>query len=270
MNQPGHLPSADRLSVITAILFLVYALASLVNLPVQEINFQVFGSVYPLQLNLASIVAFMVAILAGLGADWLLRGHPGLKKQSTTQYLLIPALTAWVLGVTLNTLRLSPQWWLLFALGMLLLVVVYTAEYIIVDLSDIRHIPAVMVLIAVSFALFLILATAVDASNARLYVLFPAVVTAMFLVSLRTLYLRLDGRWCFAWSIAAALIVGQIALGLHYLPIGSLTFGLILAGSGYALTSLAAGIESQSKGIQLWLEPGAMFTLIAVLALVLL
>ncbi len=270
MNQPGHLPSADRLSVITAILFLVYALASLVNLPVQVLNIQAFGSVYPLQLNLASVVAFMVAFLAGLGADWLLRDHPGLKKQSTTQYLLIPAMTAWVLGVTLNTLRLSPQWWLMFALGMLLLVVVYTAEYIIVDLSDIRHIPAVMVLIAVSFALFLILATAVDASNARLYVLFPAVVTVMFLVSLRTLYLRLDGRWCFAWSAASAFIVGQIALGLHYLPLGSLTFGLVLAGSGYALTSLAAGIESQSKGIQLWLEPGLMFALIFALALVLL
>ncbi len=270
MNQPGYLPSADRLSVITAILFLVYALASLVQLPVEEFDIQLFGSVYPLRLNLASLVSLMVALLAGLGADWLLRGHPVLKKQSTTQYLLIPAMTAWVLGVTLNTLRLSPQWWLMFVLGMVLLVVVYTAEYIIVDLSDLRHIPAVMVLIAVSFALFLILSTAVDASNARLYVLFPAVVVAMFMVSLRTLYLRLEGIWCFAWSAAIALIVGQVAAGLHYLPLSPLTFGLLLTGLGYGLTSLAAGLQTESKGFHLWLEPGLMLGVITTLALILL
>jgi hypothetical protein len=234
-----------------------------------EFDLELFGAVYPLSLNLASMVALMVAVMAGLGADWLLREHPGLKKQVTTQYLIIPAMTAWVLGVTLNTLRLSPQWWLMFALGMLLLVVVYTAEYIIVDLSDLRHIPAVMVLIAVSFALFLILSTAVDASDARLYVLFPAVVVAMFLVSLRTLYLRLEGRWCFAWSAAIALIVGQIAAGMHYLPLSPLSFGLLLAGLGYGLTSLAAGLETESKGFYLWFEPGLMFAVLATLALVL-
>jgi hypothetical protein len=82
--------------------------------------------------------------------------------------------------------------------------------------------------------------------------------------------LRLDGRWCFAWSVAIAFIAGQAAAGLHYLPLSPLAFGLMLAGLGYGLTSLAAGIETESKGLRLWLEPGLMFGVIATLALILL
>ncbi len=267
MDERTHLPSLDRLSVVTAILFLVYALAQLVNLPMQTVTLRFLGLAYPFQLNFASLVALLVAGLAGLGADWLLRDHPGLKRQRTIQYWIIPAMTAWALGVTLNTLRLSPQWWILFALGMVLLVLVYIAEYIIVDLSDARHIPAMMGLIAVSLALFLILTIAIDSASLRLYLLLPIIVVAIFLVSLRTLYLRLNGRWCFAWSIGIAMVVGQLAVGLHYLPIPPLTFGLILTGSAYSITSLASGLEKSRAGINLWLEPGIMLALIWGLAI---
>lgn len=267
MEQPGHLPSVNRLSVVTASLFLVYALAQLINLPVQTFTIQIFKSEYPFNLNLASLVAFLVAVLAGLGADWILRDHPGMKKQATTQYLLIPALTAWALGVSLNTLRLSPQWWVLFALGMVLIVLVYIAEYIIVDLSDIRHIPAMMGLIAVSYALFLILVIAIDAAGVRLYLLLPAVSVSIFLVTLRTLYLRLNGQWHFAWAVAIALVIGQLAVGLHYLPIPSLVFGLLLVSIGYGLASLAAGLEEKRQGVNLWLEPAIMFAAITLIGI---
>jgi hypothetical protein len=267
MKDSGHLPSPDRLSVVTAVLFLMYAMAQMVDLPRQTIALNLFGTETSFTLNFATLVSFLDAILAALGADWLVREHPRLNKQRTTQYIIMPALTAWGLGVILNTLRLSSQWWVLFLLGMVMLVLVYIAEYIIVDLSDFRHIPATVGLIAVSFALFLMLCIAIDSAELRLYLAVPPISIALFLVSLRTLYLRLQGRWCFAWSAGIALAVGQLAVGLHYLPVPPMTFGLLLTGTGYALTGLADGLEEKRRGFGLWFEPSFMFFTLVILAI---
>jgi hypothetical protein len=83
----------------------------------------------------------------------------------------------------------------------MLLILVFVAEYIVFDLSDARHVPAIVGLTAVSFALYLILIIAVRAAGLRLYLLLPALVIPIGLVSLRTLYLRLGGRWCLGWAL---------------------------------------------------------------------
>jgi hypothetical protein len=268
MKESGHLPSSDRLGVVTAVLFLMYAMGQLVDLPLQAVTVHIFGTETSFTLNFAALLSILDAILAALGADWLLRDHPRLNNQRTTQYIIIPALTAWGLGITLNTLRLSSQWWVLFLLGMVMLVMVYIAEYIIVDLSDFRHIPATIGLISVSFVLFLMLCIAIDSAELRLYLALPPIAIALFLVSLRTLYLRLNGRWCFAWSAGIALVIGQLTMGLHYLPVPPMTFGLLLTGTGYALTGLACGLEEKRHGFGLWFEPGIMLFLITLLAVI--
>jgi hypothetical protein len=55
--------------------------------------------------------------------------------------------------------------------------------------------------------------------------------------------------------VGIAAFVGQLAIGLHYLPIQSITFGLILVGIAYPLTILVSGMEEERKATGLWLEP---------------
>jgi hypothetical protein len=112
------------------------------------------------------------------------------------------------------------------------------------------------------------LAIALQASGMRLFLLLPSIsVTIFFLVS-RSLYLRTSGDWNWFWSIGVAFFVGQVALGLHYLPIQPLSFGLVLVGIAYPLTLLITAFKEGKKGINLIIEPSVLFLFLFTLALI--
>ena len=206
--------------------------------------------------------------MAVVGTDWLLQTHPGYSGRTRITHLFLPGLTAWVIGVPLSRLKVGPGWWVVFGLGGVLLVLVFLAEYIAVDLQDIRIVPAGVGLTALSFTLYLVLAVAIRGAGLRLFLVLLGITPTMFLVALRTLYLRLDGRWCWAWAIGLALIIAQVGLGLHYLPLSPLRYGLILTGTAYSLTSLAGAFVENRSGRGLWLDPvitGGVFLLAAAL-----
>lgn len=261
MDEHQNLPDTNRLSILAATILLAYAVTPFIKLPIRSLSLQLPGFLFELNFNFTSLVSLLVALLAAAGANWLIQGHPQSGEQSTFQHWLLPALTAWAIGVPLGTLALGLQWWAVFAFGGVLLVLVFVAEYIVVDIADARQAPATVGLTAVSFALYLTLAIAVRAAGLRLYLVLPALVPTLGLVTLRTLYLRLGGRWLWGWGLAIALVVGQFALGLHYWPVTPLAFGLALIGPAYALTSLAGSIEEGRAWRTLWIEPAVMLGL---------
>jgi len=168
MQVRQHLPDANRLSVVTATILLAYALTPFVKLPGQEFDIQLPGFLLQIRLNFNTVVSVLVALLAAAGTDWLMQGHPTASGVARLPNWLLPALTAWAIGVPLTTLEVSTAWWGVFALGGLLLIMVLVAEYIVVDPTDLRHTPASVGLIAVSFALYLVLAISLRASSLRL------------------------------------------------------------------------------------------------------
>jgi hypothetical protein len=268
MEEHQHLPDANRLSVLTATILLAYALTPFIKFPENQFLLTLPGVVFPFQFTFGSLVAILVALLAAFGTDWLLRGHPHLGSQKTFLHSLLPAMTAWVIGVPISSIAIGFEWWVVFALGGVMLVVVFLAEYIVVDFSDSRHALAAIGLTAVSYALYLILAIAIRRSSFRLYLLLPALVIPIALVCYRTLFLRLGGRRCLSWSLGIALVIGQISMALHYWPLSPLAFGLILLGPAYALTSIAGAVEEHRSWHTLWIEPLIMLTILWGLALI--
>ncbi len=259
-------PDVNRLSVLTSTILLAYALTPLVDTQERVWNLNLPGAVFAFSFDLGTLVAFAVAGLAAVGCEWLLRGHPRLGEGSTLPHWLVPMMTAWAIGVTLNTLEVGVEWWAMLALGALLLILVFIAEYVVVDLSGALFAPAMVGLTAVAFALFLILSIAMRAAELRLYLQLPAMVLALFLVVLRALYLRLGGRWAWGWAAGIALVTGQMAIGLHYLPLRPIAYGLILLGTAYALTSAAGAWEEGRPKATLWIEPALMLTVLWALA----
>ncbi len=268
MEEHQQLPNADRLSVLASTILLAYAVIPFTSLPERQFTLNLPGVFFLFRFNMTTLVSFLVGALAAVGMDWLIRSHPHLSQQKTYQHWLLPAMTAWAIGVPLNSLAIGPQWWAVFGFGGALLVLVFVAEYIVVDLSDARHAPATVGLTAVSFALYLILTIAARAAELRLYQLLPLLALTMFLVALRSLYLRLGGRWCISWSLGIALVVAQIATGLHYWPLPPLSFGLVMLGPAYALTNLAGSIEEGRPLRSIWAEPVIMLALLWGLAVV--
>jgi hypothetical protein len=267
LEERQSLPNMDRLSVLSASILLAYAMLPFVRIPERNIIFSLLGAVFVFQVQFSTILAVVSAALAAAGTDWLLRGHPRLGRQATFQHWLLPALTAWVIGMPLNSLVVGLQWWAVFAFGGLLLVLVLISEYVAVDPYDTRHGPAAVGLTAVSYALFLILAITLVSSGLRLYLLLPALGVTIFLITLRILHLRLSGRWVFNWAVAVALVVGQMATALHYWPITPLRYGLLILGPAYALTTLAASFEEGRSLRGAWFEPALMMSVLWGLAI---
>lgn len=266
MQEQHSFPDVNRLSVLAAIILFVLALTPFISLPPQEIDFGFLNIRFNLTFNVHTLVSLLVAAMAAVGSEWLVRSHPNLRNQTTFQHWLLPAFSAWVIDVPLSTIAVGPEWWIIFGFGGLFLVLVFIAEYISVDLSDSFHAPASAALSAVAFAFFLVLAITVRGANLRLYLLLPAMILSAFLVSIRTLYLRLSGKWAIGWSLAITLFIVQITIGLHYLRLSPPAFGIILLGCLYALASTAVAVEEERPMRTAWIEPTAMLAIFLGLA----
>lgn len=269
MQTHQNLPDSSRLSVVSATILLAYAITPFIQLPSRVFAIQLPGFFFQVQLHLTTVVSFIAAILATAGADWLIQTHPRLGSHSRIPHWILPALTAWVIGVPLATLEVGTQWWAVFALGGILFLVVLLSEYIVVDPLDVRSGPATMALTAVSFALFLVLATSVNASGLRLYGILATLVPAIFLVSLRTMFFRSGGQWYWGWALGIAMVVGEVAAGLNYWPISALRYGLLVLAVSYALTNLANHLVEGQSAASAWLEPAILFVIFIGLAILL-
>jgi hypothetical protein len=247
LDEHRHLPDANRLSVLVAAILLAFALAQIVETQRYSLSFNIWGVGFSLPLNLTMAATLLAAGLTAAGMDWLLRGHPRFEfeQENTFQHWLLPALTAFAIGLPLYNLGPGSGWWLSFALGGVLLLLVFISEYIILDPSDVRYPAASAGLIALSFALFLILVVSLRYASARLVFIILVVFLASALVSLRALHLRLAGRWEFAWAGGIGLICAQFATSLHYWPLGPIQYGLALLGPLYALTGLAINLGDE-------------------------
>lgn len=272
IEQRRYLPDTDRVSILTATILLAYALTTFVTIEPRSFSFNLLGVMLGFQINFRTIISVLVAALAASGSDWLMRGHPYFARHQagrvqTLQHLFLPALTAWAIGIPLNNLRAGLEWWLVLAMGGILLVMVFVAEYSVVDVTDLRHPIAAVGLTALSFALFLLLAIAVRAAGFRLYMALPALIPAAALVSLRALYLRLGGSWHLVWAALIAVIVAQAATGLHYWPLSPVRYGLLVVALTYALTSLAGAFQEGRPGRRWLVEPLVMLAIVAGLAI---
>lgn len=261
VSQSRYLPDPDRLSVLAATILLAYASTRFVDLPARDVEIQLPGLYLAFEINIRTLTGLIVAGLTATGADWLLRDHPSLRGRSALQHWLLPALTAWVIGVPLYRLPYGPQWLAGFLIGGALLMLVLVAEYVAVDPKHERHALAAAGLTAVSFALYLILAIALRSAGIRLFLILPALTLSAGLVALRTLHLRLEGTWAFWQAMTLAIIIAQFVAAFYYWPLLPVTFGLVLLGPAYALTSLVGNLTA-GEPIRLALVEPALVLLI--------
>jgi len=231
-------PNLDRISVLAATILLAYTFAGLISLPVREITTQLPGIYLEIEINIQTIVSFLVACLAASGTDWLLREHPSSTNQRLIPYLLLPALTAWVVGVPLYQQALGLYWWVGIFLGGGVLILVLMAEFTVVDLDDSNYALASIGLTIVAYTLFFLLAVTLKANQLRLYLLVPALTLVVLLVSLRMMHLWRRGRWAFQEAGISTLILVQITIAAYYLPLQPISFGLFLLGPAYGITRL--------------------------------
>ncbi|HJR81098.1 MAG TPA: hypothetical protein VJ821_13565 [Anaerolineales bacterium] len=255
MQEQRYLPDADRIGVLTSTVLLAFALNHLLPSPEFNLEIQLPGFFLSIPLNISTAMSLLTAGLTATGMDWLLRGHPSLNGRATFQWWILPTLTTFVIGVPLTILPNGIAWWISFGIGGAFLFFVFLAEYIVVDPGAPYYPTAMAGLTAISYTLFFILTFALRYSDARLFFMIPALFVAAALASLRTLHLRLSGRWEYPWAFGIAFVCIQIAAGLHYWPLSPIQFGLMLIGPLYGLTNLAINLSEDLPARRAALEP---------------
>jgi hypothetical protein len=255
VTEKRYLPNINRISILASSILLAYTLAGFISFPALDYAIQLPGIFLEFQINAQMIITLFVAGLTATGADWLVREHPSFQEKFSIQHWLLPALVAWVLGLILFQQPFSLLWWLLFAVGGATLILVLIAEYIVVDLEDVRHIPAVIGLTSISFALFLTLAITIRAAGTRLFLLVPTIAIGCGLSSLRALHLRLHQKWAFTATLVIAVVIGELSAAFNYLNIEPVTFGLLLLGPAYAATSMVGSLLENRPWNQVLVEP---------------
>ncbi|MCX6038231.1 MAG: hypothetical protein NTW99_10140 [Chloroflexi bacterium] len=262
MTERRYLPDPTRVSVLTAAILLAFALTRVISTQ------HLFSMLIPLGIfklklmfNLNTVIVLLAAGMTATGMDWLLRTHPSLEKGETREHWLLPTLTVLVIGIALYSLPNTPIWWLGFGLGAAIFLVVSLAEYVVVDPNDARYPLATAILTVLAFVIFLILAVALKAAKVRLIMVIPALFLAGALAALRTLHLRLNERWEFAWAVGIGLVAAQLGAALHYLPLTPVRFGLALLAPLYALTVLAVSLAEGNPFRRAFFEPTIMLVL---------
>ena len=253
MDRSSHpLPDLNHLSLLVSTILLAYTLTHFVSIPTLEFNLSILGVYFPIQVNFTTLVSLLVAGLTASGTAWLLQSHPSSSKPalSTAVHWLLPSLTALVLMRAINMLSFGGAWWIAALGSGLLLLFVLIAEYIALDGTSRFYIPVEMGITGLSIVLFLILAISLHSAETRLFYRVPLISIAALMVYLRIINLRQPGKWALIQGSISFLVIGEIAAGLHYWPIGSIGFGLALTGPLYALVEISDALPGEGQTFQ--------------------
>lgn len=267
MHEKRHLPDVNRLSVLLSIILITYACLPYINIPERSLDLGLFGVSMVYSYDISLLVYLILAIFSAIGIDWLVSDHPNLKRKMTYQHWLLPSFTSWVIGFSLNTIKVGLEWWVVFAFGAVLLALIFISEYIVVDFNDENFNLAANTLTSLSFALYLILAISIRGLGLRLYLLLPTLVFPLFLIALRTYYLHFHGKTKFAWAVAITIVMGQFITGLHYLPLSAKAFGLITIAPVYALIRISISLDRKQSNPIVYIEPALMMLLLFSIAI---
>lgn len=262
-------PVVNQLSTIVVVILFGYLVLPYLELPPQQIAFNLLGQELLLELQVRSLIALLLAGLAAVGANWLLSEHPYYHGQPLLLHAILPAMTAWIATIPLEQVAFNMRWWGLFFTAAALLMAVFTAEYISLDPQDKRYSFATMGLTALSFGLYLFLAISMRGGAVRLIVSSSTLALVSFPITLRTLYLRTEGEWHWGWAAGISLVIAQVAVGLHYLPLSPILFAILMVALAYALTDAAEAILQGRSLRRVWIETGVIVLIMVVIGVLL-
>ena len=261
-------PNLDRISIFASTILLAYTFASLISISERVFATQLPGIYLEIKISTQTVVSFLAACLAASGASWLLREHPSRQNKRWVIHILLPAITAWIIGVPIHQQALGLFWWVGIVLGGGVLILVLIAEFTVVDTSNDYYVLASVGLSILAYALLFLLSVTLKASQIRLYQLIPPLMLMMFIVSLRILHLRSLGKLSLQEASLITLILAQILIAAYYLPFSPISFGLFIQGPAYGLNSLFANIGDGKPWKEAIIEPVIAFIIFGSLAFV--
>jgi hypothetical protein len=235
-----------HLSTISAIILLVNGISRLVEIPSRGFRLTVLNIQWVLEINGDLLFMLLLALLVVVGSESILRSHPALAQasgpraaSSTAIHWILPGITAFGGSAAVNMFPPGPRWWLGLVLVTGLLIVSIVGEYLTIDKEGIRYDLASVGLNILGLTLLAILLNAIHAGSARLAFALPLIAVFVTAIALRLLdLLEPENTIKQYYAAGIGLLVAELALPLFYIPISSVTFGLILTLATHTLVGV--------------------------------
>ncbi len=125
MEENRNLPDLNRMSILVALICLLYALTPYIQFKAIPLDFSFGGIQFGYRISFVTLVSLLSAALAISGANWIFTAHPGKGSKNMIPHWLLPGLTAWAIGIPLEVhSHVGVAWWIAFGFGSLLLLLV--------------------------------------------------------------------------------------------------------------------------------------------------
>ena len=230
-------PDRDRAGALVALILIAYGLVRLIELPLQAIQFELFGVLIRVDFDARFVMLTLASALAASGVDWVLASHP-LRRPVGLEPRVLPGMAALGVGAILTGLPGWPAWPIGLALGGLLIYAVLYAEFVVWDPDDPRTATASLGLRWLGILLTVGIAFAVRAGGLRAVFSVPLLFAGTGLVCWRVLELERIRRAIWPYAVTAGWITAQLAWGLHYWPLQPIAAALLLGLAGYVSIGL--------------------------------
>lgn len=228
--------------------------------PQIPIKFSIVGFIIDMHIEYANLMVLSAAFFAAVGTYWLLYDHPIIQRNTIVLHMILPTVIAGVISIPLNVIELGSTWWIMFAVGSLLIILTLIAEYYSVDPEVSLFALARIFLIPLSVAILLLISITTRSAGFRLYIqiLVLGIVFATIYTRLIALINTSPNRT--TMTLVSTLIFVHFIIGCHYLPLSSISFGLVLTGFSTFLIIYPL-VMNNEKTTQRSIRDAAMFTL---------
>jgi len=223
-----------HLNILSATILLVNGISRFVEIPSRGYRLTVMNIQWVIEINGHLPFMLLLALLVVVGSEYIFRSHPALaspqgKKYSTVLHWVLPGIAALGGSAAMNLFPSGPRWWLGLAVVTGLLILSVIGEYSVIDRKDSRYDLAAVGLNILGLTLLAILLNAIHASQSRLAFAIPGIAILVTAIASRLLDLSdPHNPMTKYYAPGIGLLVAEISLPLFFLPLSSVTFGLLL------------------------------------------
>ncbi|NPA26362.1 MAG: hypothetical protein GXO36_02005 [Chloroflexi bacterium] len=273
MHAKRSLPDPDKLSLFTAATTLVIVLGRWSDFQGPTWTYAWGPHSWQVHLSPRSVLIVILTALSLSGMDWLLRDHPLYEEQRNRVlwHALLPTFALDALATLIRTLPLGPAWIFVLLVGLVSVVALVVAEYIVLDPQDPRALWATWALQATGYGLFFLFALGLYQSAWAPSTVAVLLAMAAWFIGRRLWALQAPQATLGPESLALALLAVHWGWSLAFLCQAGLTpaaAGLLLLAGVYGWTQVVIA-RLQGLGVRealrMSLVPSFAFVLLALM-----
>ncbi len=234
-----------HLNILSATILLVNAISRFVDIPSRGFRLTVGNVQWAVEINGRLPFMLLLALLVVVGSEYIFRSHPLLagpqaRKYSTVRHWILPGMAALGGSAAMSLFPSGPRWWLGLTAVTALLSLSVVGEYFVIDREEAHYDLAAVGLNILGLTLLAIILSALHASESRLAFALPLIAILVWAIAMRLM--DLSGPLFSAnryFPLGIGLLVSELALPLFFLPLSSVTFGLLLTLATHTCVGIA-------------------------------